>query len=54
VAFVTEQLSKVSGVKDSETYVVLKNINHWISADRVSQLIGDISIPLTQQGGDKP
>ena len=45
VEFVTEQLSKVSGVKDSETYVVLKNINHWISADRVSQLIGDISIP---------
>ena len=54
VEFVTEQLSEIPGVKDSETYVVLKNINHWISADRVSQLISEISIPEIQQGEGEP
>jgi Lrp/AsnC family transcriptional regulator for asnA, asnC and gidA len=44
VEFVTEQLSKIPGVKDSETYVVLKNINHWISAEKVSQLISEEGI----------
>lgn len=41
VEFVTDQLSKIPGVKDSETYVVLKNINHWIPADIVTRTIGD-------------
>ena len=39
VEFVTDQLSKVSGVKDSETYVVLKNYGQWIPADKLSNLI---------------
>lgn len=39
VDFVTGQLSKIHGVKDSETYVVLRNFNHWLAADKLSQLI---------------
>jgi Lrp/AsnC family transcriptional regulator for asnA, asnC and gidA len=39
VEFVTDELSRIPGVKDSETYVVLKNINHWIPADKLSQMI---------------
>ncbi len=41
VEFVTTRLSAIPGVKDSETYVVLKNINHWISADTFSRLISE-------------
>ncbi len=41
VEFVTNQLSRIPGIKDSETYVVLKNINHWISADQLSRTIGE-------------
>ena len=33
VDFVTNQLSDVPGVKDSETYVVLRNYGQWIPAD---------------------
>ncbi|MBN1292908.1 MAG: Lrp/AsnC family transcriptional regulator [Candidatus Latescibacteria bacterium] len=39
VDFVTDQLSKVSGVKDSETYVVLRNYGQWIPADKLSYLL---------------
>jgi len=39
VDFVTDQLSKVPGVKDSETYVVLRNYGQWIPADKLSYLI---------------
>lgn len=43
VEFVTDELSKISGVRDSETYVVLKNFNHWILADILAQSVaGDI------------
>ena len=39
VDFVTDQLSKIPGVKDSETYVVLKNFGQWISADKLSEAL---------------
>ena len=42
VDFVTDQLSKISGVKDSETFVVLKNFGQWISADKLSDIINNI------------
>jgi len=39
VDFVADQLSKVPGIKDSETYVVLKNFGQWVTADRISRLV---------------
>jgi Lrp/AsnC family transcriptional regulator for asnA, asnC and gidA len=39
VDFVTGQLSKVAGVKDSETYVVLKNFGQWVPADKLSRMM---------------
>ena len=39
VDFVTDQLSNIPGVKDSETFVVLKNFGQWVPADKLSQLI---------------
>ena len=39
VDFVTDQLSKVPGVRDSETYVVLRNYGQWIPADKLSNMI---------------
>lgn len=39
VDFVTDQLSKVPGIKDSETYMVLKNYGQWIPANKLSFLI---------------
>lgn len=35
VEFVTDQLSKIPGVKDSETYVVLRNFSQWIPVDKL-------------------
>jgi len=39
VDFVTNQLSHIPGVKDSETFVVLKNIDQWIPGDKLYNLI---------------
>jgi Lrp/AsnC family transcriptional regulator, regulator for asnA, asnC and gidA len=39
VDFVTDQLSKIPGVKDSETYVVLRNFGQWVAADKISPLL---------------
>ena len=39
VDFVTNQLSHIPGVKDSETYVVLRNYGQWIPANTLYQLI---------------
>ena len=41
VDFVTNQLSHVPGVRDSETYVVLRNFGQWIPADKLSHLMKD-------------
>jgi len=43
VDFVTNQLSHVPGVKDSETYVVLRAFDQWISEDKLDFLSGDDS-----------
>jgi len=40
VDFVTNQLSHVSGVRDSETFVVLKNFDQWIPAHKLNRIIG--------------
>ncbi len=40
VEFVTGQLSRVAGVKDSETYVVLRNYGQWVPADKLSRMMG--------------
>lgn len=48
VEFVTNQLSEIPGVKDSETYVVLKNINHWIPAEKLSRLIGGDRVDMSE------
>jgi len=45
VDFVTDQLSKVPGVRESETYVVLKNFNHWLAADKLSQFMSPAAAP---------
>ncbi len=39
VDFVTDQLSKIPGIRDSETYMVLKNYGQWIPANKLSFLI---------------
>jgi Lrp/AsnC family transcriptional regulator for asnA, asnC and gidA len=39
VDFVTGQLSNIAGVKDSETYVVLKNFGQWVPADKLSRMM---------------
>jgi len=39
VDFVTNQLSHVPGVRDSETFVVLKNFDQWIPAHKLSRMI---------------
>ena len=41
VDFVTNQLSHVPGVKDSETYVVLRNFGQWIPADKLTNLMNE-------------
>jgi len=41
VDFVTGQLSNIPGVKDSETYVVLRNFGQWVAADKISRLLRD-------------
>jgi len=41
VSFVTDQLSEVQGVKDSETYVVLRNFGQWVAADKISPLVSE-------------
>ncbi len=38
VDFVTDQLSEVPGVRDSETFVVLRHYNQWIPADKLSSM----------------
>ncbi|MCE5252168.1 Lrp/AsnC family transcriptional regulator [bacterium] len=43
VDFVTDQLSKVQGVRDSETFVVLKNFGQWIPADKLCSMIRDFN-----------
>ena len=40
VDFVTKQLSLVPGVRESETFVVLKTMNHWIRADALTNTPG--------------
>ena len=39
VDFVTKQLSRIPGVKDSETFVVLRNYGQWIPANKLRDLI---------------
>jgi len=39
VDFVTGQLSKITGVKDSETYVVLRNYGQWLPADKLIRMM---------------
>ena len=39
VDFVTNQLSHIPGVKDSETYVSLRNYGQWIPAGKLRSLI---------------
>ena len=39
VEFVTNQLAHIPGVKDTETYVVLKHFGQWIPADKLYRLI---------------
>ena len=39
VDFVTNRLSHIDGVRDSETFVVLKNYNQWISVDKLSSIL---------------
>ena len=41
VDFVTDQLSKVPGVRDSETFVVLRNYSQWIPADKLFMMINN-------------
>ena len=48
VDFVTDQLSKIQGVRDSETYVVLKNFGQWIPADKLCRMINS-DVVLTIQ-----
>jgi Lrp/AsnC family transcriptional regulator for asnA, asnC and gidA len=43
VDFVTDQLSKITGVKDSETFVILKNFGQWIPADKLCSMIQNIN-----------
>jgi DNA-binding Lrp family transcriptional regulator len=40
VDFVTGELSGISGIKDSETYVVLRSFGQWVPADMLSALMG--------------
>ena len=39
VDFVTGQLSRITGVKDSETYVVLRNYGQWVPAEKLSRMM---------------
>ncbi len=41
VEFVTTRLSHVAGVKDSETYVVLRNLDPWVAAEKLAVLLGE-------------
>jgi Lrp/AsnC family transcriptional regulator, regulator for asnA, asnC and gidA len=41
VDFVSDQLSKVQGIKDSETYVVLRNFGQWVAADKIISLVSE-------------
>ena len=41
VDFVTNQLSHVPGVRDSETYVVLRNFGQWIPAEKLTHLMNE-------------
>ncbi|MFC1607763.1 Lrp/AsnC family transcriptional regulator [Candidatus Latescibacterota bacterium] len=41
VDFVTDHLSEIPGVQDSETYVVLKNFGQWIPADKLCMAVND-------------
>ncbi len=52
VKFVTDELSRIPGVKDSETYVALKNINHWIPADKLSQMISVNRKGISEESGE--
>jgi Lrp/AsnC family transcriptional regulator, regulator for asnA, asnC and gidA len=60
VEFVTDQLSRVPGIEDSETYVVLRNYSQWVPSDRLSltmsQTIGDtftFSVPDSTMHSDE-
>lgn len=48
VDFVTDQLSKIQGVRDSETYVVLKNFGQWIPADKLCRMINNDDVQIIQ------
>lgn len=48
VDFVTDQLSKIQGVRDSETYVVLKNFGQWIPADKLCRMINSDDVLTIQ------
>jgi Lrp/AsnC family transcriptional regulator, regulator for asnA, asnC and gidA len=39
VEFVTDQLSKVPGIHDSETYVVLRNLGQWVPSDQLCRMM---------------
>jgi Lrp/AsnC family transcriptional regulator, regulator for asnA, asnC and gidA len=39
VEFVTDQLSRISGIEDSETYVVLRNYGQWVPSDQLSLMM---------------
>jgi Lrp/AsnC family transcriptional regulator for asnA, asnC and gidA len=53
VKFVTDQLSKVPGVEDSETYVVLRNYGKWVSSDQLCLMMrGDIEQDITESNTD--
>ena len=41
VDFVTNHLSQIPGVRDSETYVVLRNYSYWIPADKIQKVLND-------------
>jgi len=39
VDFVTNRLSHIDGVRDSETFVVLKNYSQWVPVDKLSSIL---------------
>jgi len=41
VEFVTDHLSRIPGIRTTETFVVLRNFDQWIPADKLYKLIKD-------------
>lgn len=46
VDFVTNSLSHVDGIKDTETFVVLRNYNQWIQVDKFTSLFANAKIAV--------